>query len=153
MTTTLVPIDGSQASLEAARYAVRSRPHDDLLLLYVAPSGRPVDMERGRFLLDQLSKVCEELGRGGGRVTTRLEVGDRRAKLSQVAAEANCGMVVMSAQGKSSLPHVDRVDPQAADLSDGLRRPVVLVLPTGQGIRTGPAEEEAAEEPDAVGVR
>jgi len=148
MTTTLVPIDGSQSSIEAAKYAVRSRPHDDLVLLYVAPSGRPVDMERGRFLLDHGRRVCESLVRDR-RVSTRLEVGDRQAKLSQVAAEENCGLVVMSAHGVNATPHVDRAPRDASRLTEDLQRPVVLVLPTGQGIRTDLPEHEVDDREEA----
>jgi nucleotide-binding universal stress UspA family protein len=148
MTTTLVPIDGSQSSIEAAKYAVRSRPHDDLVLLYVAPSGRPVDMERGRFLLDHGRRVCEGLTRGR-RVSTRLEVGDRQTKLSQVAAEENCGLVVMSAHGVNATPHVDRGPRDTSRLTEDLQRPVVLVLPTGQGIRTDIPDSEVDDREEA----
>ena len=42
---TLVPIDGSQSSVEALKYAARRRPKGQLLVLHVAPSGKPVDLD------------------------------------------------------------------------------------------------------------
>src|SRR5687768_8750704 len=101
--TTLVPIDGSQSSLEALKYAARSRPKGDLLLLYVAPSARQVDLERGRFLLEDGRRACEQLT-SEVLVETRLEVGDRRAKLSEVADREDCDLVVMGAHGVNALP-------------------------------------------------
>jgi hypothetical protein len=131
--TTLVPIDGSQSSLEALKYAARSRPNSDLLLLYVAPSGRQSDLERGRFLLEDGRRACEDIS-GEIRVETRLEVGDRRERVHAVAAEANCDLVVMGAHGVNATPHVDRLSQDACEVSDEIEQPVVLVLPTGEGI-------------------
>lgn len=139
---TLVPIDGSQSSEEAVKFAVRRQPQGELLLLYVAPSARQGDLERGRFLLEAGVRHCRSLVDDIA-VTTRLEVGDRRTKVRDVAAEANCGLVVMSAHGEADLPHVDRVSSEAAILSTQLQRPVLLVLPTGKGIR---GDEELAED-------
>lgn len=143
--TTLVPIDGSQSSLEALRYAARSRPDADLLLLYVAPSAREADLERGRFLLEDSRRACEGIS-GHIRVETRLEVGDRRAKLPEVAADAGCDLVVMGAHGVNALPHVEAVSQDATEMSGELHRPVVLVLPTGRGIRPSTADAAAEED-------
>jgi len=131
--TTLIPIDGSQSSQEALKYAARSRPDGELLLLYVAPSGRQADLERGRFLLEDGRRTCEGLGEGL-RVETRLEVGDRREKVTEVAAEANCDLVIMGAHGVNAIPHVERVSRDACDMTEEIDQPVVLVLPTGEGI-------------------
>jgi nucleotide-binding universal stress UspA family protein len=135
MTTTLIPIDGSQASFEALRYAARHHRGGELLLLYVAPSGRQGDLERGRFLLEEgcrrARSVAETIP-----VRTRLEVGDRLSKVRQTATEEECSLVVMSSHGEQDLPHVDRVSPETAALTGLLQRPVLLVLPTGHGIRS-----------------
>jgi len=131
---TLVPIDGSQSSVEALRFAVRRDPNGELLLLHVAPSGRQGDLERGRVLLEHAVRECESQS-AGVTISTQLEIGDRGRKVQEVAAAADCDLVVMSAHGESDLPHVNRVSTEAAFLSTRLQRPVLLVLPTGQGIR------------------
>jgi len=146
--TTLVPIDGSQSSLEAVKYAARRTPSGDLLLLYVAPSGRMGDLEQGRFLLEN----CRRAGQGVSgriRISTRLEVGDRRDKVSQVAAAEEIDLVVMGALGVNGLPHVDRVDDATSALTDQMQLPVVLVLPTGRGLEvpTSDGYEEDEEAP------
>jgi nucleotide-binding universal stress UspA family protein len=143
---TLVPIDGSQSSLEALKYAVRRHPRGELLLLYVAPSGRQGDLERGRFLLEDSQRRCRFIAQGV-QVSTRLEVGDPRSKLSEAAKQ--CDLIVMSAHGENGLPHVDRVSPEAAELSHQVHRPVVLVLPTGKVIR-GEADELVEEDEEAL---
>lgn len=131
---TLVPIDGSQSSVEALKFAVRRDPKGELLLLHVAPSARQGDLERGRFLLEDAAKQCK--GQSDGVVVnTQLEIGDRGRKVQEVAAGVKCDLVVMSAHGEADLPHVDRVSAEAATLSTLLQRPVLLVLPTGKGIR------------------
>lgn len=147
--TTLVPIDGSQSSMEALKYAARRRPHGELLLLYVAPSARQADLERGRFLLEDCRRACELVAKDVS-ITTRLEVGDRREKVSEVAAEANCDLVVMGAHGVNALPHVDRVSYDASELSEEFARPVVLVLPTGEGIGPDAREDEPEAEDELV---
>jgi len=149
MTTTLVPIDGSQSSLEAAKYALRSRPNHDVLLLYVAPSGRPVDMERGRFILESSRRQVEGI-LCDARISTRLEVGDRKAKITQVASEADCDLVVMSAHGVNALPHVDRIGRDASVLTEDIARPVVLVLPTGKGVRPDGGDTESEDHEEVV---
>ena len=148
--TTLVPIDGSQSSLEALKYAARSRPDGELLLLYVAPSGREADLARGRFLLEDGRRTCEVIAEAV-RVQTRLEVGDRRTKLPEVAADANCDLVVMGAHGVNALPHVDEVSRDASELTEEMHRPVVLVLPTGKGIRASACEADADGDEETVG--
>lgn len=145
MTTTLVPIDGSQSSQEAMKYAARSRPQGDLLLLYVAPSGRMADLERGKFLLENSRRQCEVIARNV-RIQTRLEIGDPRTKLPEVAADSDADLVVMGAYGVNALPHADRMHPEASELSEEMHRPVVLVLPTGQGIFSRTADNECVEE-------
>jgi hypothetical protein len=47
----------------------------------------------------------------------------------------------MSAHGENGLPHVDRVSPEAAEITEQVHAPVVLVLPTGEGIVGGAADE------------
>jgi hypothetical protein len=108
-------------------------------------------MEKGRFLLENSRRACAGIT-DDSRVATRLEVGDPRAKVSQVAAEANCDRVVMSAYGVNALPHVDRAGQDTSQLREDISRPVVLVLPTGQGIRADAADVEA-EDHEAAGVR
>ncbi|HEU4754352.1 MAG TPA: universal stress protein [Armatimonadota bacterium] len=139
--TTLVPVDGSQSSLEALKYAARRRPQGDLLILHVAPSGRQADLERGRFLLEDGARACRDIAQEL-RVQTRLEVGDPRAKVQQVAEAAGCDLVVMGAHGVNALPHVDQVGREASEITEDFHRPVVLVLPTGKGIRLPTAEAE-----------
>jgi nucleotide-binding universal stress UspA family protein len=146
--TTLVPIDGSQSSMEAMKYAARMRPEGDLLLLYVAPSGRQADLERGRYLLDGYLRACRGLAEAV-RVRTRLEVGEARAKLPEVAAEAGCDLVVMGAHGVNALPHVDPLGENASEWSEEVQRPVVLVLPTGRGVRAPSHQRTWEEEPVA----
>lgn len=145
---TLVPIDGSQSSVEAVKFAARRQPEGELLLLYVAPSARQGDLERGRFLLEAGVRQCRSLVEGIS-VKTRLEIGDRRSKVRDVAAEANCDLVVMSAHGEADLPHVDQVSSEAAMMSTQLQRPVLLVLPTGKGIR-GDSEDLAEDLEEAL---
>jgi len=144
MMTTLVPIDGSQSSLEAMKYAARSRPQGNLLLLYVAPSARQAELERGRFLLQDGLRTCKCISHEV-QVETRLEVGDRQAKLPEVADSSECDLVVMGAHGVNALPHVDQVSEDASRLTEGIHRPVVLVLPTGKGIRALTAYDEDEE--------
>jgi len=134
MKATLVPIDGSQSSRDALTYAARSQPTGELLLLYIAPSAREAELECGRFLLEDSRRTAQSLARDM-RIDVRLEVGDRQAKVSQIAKEAECERVVMGAHGVNALPHVDRLNRQATELTEGIGRPVVLVLPTGKGIR------------------
>jgi nucleotide-binding universal stress UspA family protein len=140
--TTLVPIDGSHSSFEAAKYAALSRPDGEVLLLYVAPSGRPVDLERGRFLLREGQRNCQAHSQDA-RIDTRLEIGDPRVKIPEVAAAVACDLVVIGAYGVNSLPHVDQVGQGAAEWTGEIRSPVVLVLPTGEGITAG-GEDRAA---------
>lgn len=141
---TLVPIDGSQSSLDAVKYAVRREPKGELLLLYVAPSGRQGDLEQGRLILEERRRQCQIIARGV-RIRTRLEIGDRRSKLTEISE--TCDLVVMSAHGENGLPHVDRVSPEAAQITGQVQAPVVLVLPTGKGIVGGAADylEDHAE--------
>ncbi len=129
--TTLVPIDGSQSSLEAARYAVRTRPDGEVILLYVAPSARHGDLERGRFLLQDFLRQCRILA-DHIRVETRLEVGNLKVRLPEVAEDSGCDRVVMGAFGLNSLPHVETVGLSVDELTEEVKRPLVLVLPTGE---------------------
>lgn len=131
--TTLVPVDGSTSSLEAMRYAARIHPTGNMLLLYVSPSGRQADLERGRFILEDSERECRGMAKEV-HVSTRLEVGDRHAKLPEVAADEECDLVVMGAHGVNALPHVEKVSRDASVLKEEMHRPVVLVLPTGKGI-------------------
>lgn len=131
--STLVPIDGSRTSLEAVKYAARNSATRGLLLLHVAPSARQSDLERGRFLLESGRRTglreAEDL-----RIETRLEIGEQKDKVSLVAADAGCDLLVMGAHGVNSLPHVDSVSEDASRLQEQVHIPVVLVLPTGQGV-------------------
>jgi hypothetical protein len=139
---TLVPIDGSQSSLDAVKYAARREPKGELLLLYVAPSGREGDLAQGRFLLEERRRQCQVLA-CDVQIRTLLEIGDRRSKLNEIAE--GCDLVVMSAHGENGLPHVDRVSPEAAEITGQVHAPVVLVLPTGKGIvgdRAGYREDQ-----------
>lgn len=147
MTTTLVPIDGSQSSMDALKYAALSRPQGNLILLYVAPSARQVDLERGRFLLEDSRRACQGLARDI-KIQTRLEVGDRREKLPEVAAREGCDLIIMGAHGVNALPHLE---PQGSPETRAteVQPPVVIVLPTGQGIRastSNPGPESAQDE-------
>lgn len=139
---TLVPVDGSQSSEEALKYAARRRPEGDLVLLHVAPSARESDLARGRFLLEAGRRTCLVLSRRV-RVEVRLEVGDPRVKLHEVAADAGCDLVVMGAHGVNATPQLDPVGADTSEISEGIGQPVVLVLPTGKGIRAGSRSEEA----------
>jgi nucleotide-binding universal stress UspA family protein len=132
--TTLVPIDGSQSSAEALKYAARRAPRGDLLLLHVAPSGRQADMERGRFLLEDGRRACELIAEDV-RIETRLEIGDPRTVIQAVAEETGCELVVMGAQGVGARTHAEELGPQAAETTGEIHRPVVIVLPTGRGVR------------------
>ncbi len=130
---TLVPIDGSQSSVEALKYAARRHPTGQLLVLHVAPSGKPVDLERGKFLLEESRRTLRSVSAQVS-VETRLEVGEPRSKVQEVATQADCDLVVMGAHGVNALPHVDRVSADACEMTEDIRRPVVMVLPTGKGI-------------------
>ena len=132
--TTLVPLDGSQSSLEALKYAARRRPRGELLLLHVAPSGRQGDLERGRFLLEDGRRTCQVIAEDV-KIETRLEIGDPRAKVQEVAADANCDLVVMGAHGVNALSHVDHGSNEETAWTGEMHRPVVIVLPTGKGMR------------------
>ena len=81
--TTLVPIDGSQSSLEAAKFAARQDPTSEILLVHVAASARPQDLERGRVLLQRGRSAAQSIS-AEVRVTLRLEVGDPREKLAEI---------------------------------------------------------------------
>jgi len=130
---TLVPVDGSFCAVEAAKYAARHSPRGRLLLLYVAPSGRHVDLERGRFVLESSRRQCEIEAREV-RVETRLEVGDPREKIHAAAADRDCERVIMGAHGVNDMPRVDRASLGASSVTAELHRPVVLVTPTGRGL-------------------
>ncbi|MBM3457427.1 MAG: universal stress protein [Armatimonadetes bacterium] len=134
--TTLVPVDGSHSSQEALLYVARTRPQDDVLLLHVAPSAREVDLERGRFLLEDGRRTCRELSPELG-VEVRLEIGDRAEQLNRVAEETGADLIVLGAHGVNALPKADRVSPQLAEWSGGNRRPVVRVQPDGAWLRWG----------------
>jgi nucleotide-binding universal stress UspA family protein len=141
---TLVPVDGSQSSVEALKYAARRRPNGQLLVLHVAPSGKPVDLERGRFLLEESRRTLRSISAEVS-VETRLEVGEPRSKVHEVATTEECDLVVMGAHGVNGLPHVDRVSADACEMTEDLQRPVVMVLPTGKGISApAAAHHEAA---------
>ena len=139
---TLVPVDGSQSSLDALKYAAQHSPRGGLLLLHVTPSGRQGDLERGQFLLDACRRQCQVVAHEV-RVSTRLEVGDPRARLREVMAEVDCELVVVGAHGVNALPHVDPVSADTSELTGELRRPVVIVLPTGQAVHAGSRAREA----------
>jgi nucleotide-binding universal stress UspA family protein len=139
---TLVPVDGSQSSLEAAKYAARIRPHDELILLYVAPSARQGDLERGRFVLGEFLRQCRVVAEAV-RIETRLEVGDPQARLPQVAEDAGADLVVIGAHGVNALPQIEEVSPEASVLTEEVRRPVVLVTPTGRDIHPSPRRSRA----------
>jgi nucleotide-binding universal stress UspA family protein len=147
--TTLVPVDGSQSSLEALKYAARRRPTGDLLIVHVAPSGRQSDLERGRFLLEDSARACRVIAQNL-RVETRLEVGDPRAKLQEVASDAGADLVVMGAHGMNDLPHLDHLGREASEVTGDLQQPVVLVLPTGKGIRFQSHGTESEVEDEAL---
>lgn len=134
--TTLVPVDGSRSSEEALKYAARRSPDGELLLLHVAPSGREADLARGRFLLEASRRTCQVIARHL-HIQLRLEVGDPRAKLNEVVVDADCDLVVMGAHGVNATPQLERVGAETCEITEGIGQPVVLVLPTGKGIRAG----------------
>jgi nucleotide-binding universal stress UspA family protein len=152
---TLVPLDGSQSAMEALKYAVLRRPQDRVMLLYVAPSGRYGDVERGRFVLEEAKRTSQRLS-DEIEVETRLEIGDPRAKVPEIAEASGCDLVVMGAHGVNATPHVERVGQRATEVTGELLGPVLLVLPTGQGIQPPrPALQEMAwdeEEEEPLGI-
>jgi nucleotide-binding universal stress UspA family protein len=130
--TTLVPIDGSEASMRAIRHAANAFRDDDLVLLYVAPSGRASDLERGRFFLQDGIRLCLDECRQV-RVTTRLEVGDRCTAVLAHARE--CDRIVMGACGQMS--HLDPISAETAEVASQVGRPVILVGATGETLPAG----------------
>ena len=124
--TTLVPIDGSQSSLEAAKFAARQDKSSEILLVHVAPSARPQDLERGRVLLQRGRSACQSIT-AEVKVTLRLEVGDPREKLAEIVSSGRADQVVMGAHGINGLPHVDAVSQDAYSIRTALDRPVVMV--------------------------
>jgi len=150
--TTLVPIDGTQASLDAARFAASSRPDSDLLLLYVAPSARPVDLARGKFLLESMARKCQGVSEDVN-ILTRLEVGEKGTKLSEVAEEADCDLIVVGAPASHASPGRRRVEEDEVEWTGAVRRPLVFVLPTGESVAAGGAHYDDDERPEALAGR
>jgi nucleotide-binding universal stress UspA family protein len=141
--TTLVLLDGSQSSLEAMKYAARTHSESRILLLYVAPSGREAELERGRFVLEEARRECGRISRDL-EVDLRMEIGDRRSRLPEVAAEEDAALLVMGAHGVNALPHLELVSEDITELSEEIQRPVVIVLPSGQ-VRTAMGDETSDE--------
>lgn len=130
--TTLIPVDGSRSSQEALELAAREDPQGDVLLLHVCRSARQADLERGRFLLEASSRVCQVIAKDV-RVHLRLEVGNLMDKLRQVAE--GCDRVVMGAYGVNAMPRLEGlgIDAERARLG----RPVLLVQPSGEAVAAG----------------
>jgi nucleotide-binding universal stress UspA family protein len=131
---TLVPIDGSRSALEAALYAARTRPAEELELLYVSPSGRPAELARGRFLLESSRKSCQEIA-AAANIRTRLVVGDPKVKLSEAASDPGCDLVVLGAYDMNARPHVDPSG--VPELAARPAQRVVVVLPSGRELEPG----------------
>jgi len=128
---TLVDLDGSQSSRQALQYAVRSHaPDTELLLLYVAASGRQSELETGRYLLEDGRRTCAVLARDV-QIRTRLEVGDPAETIPAVAAAENADLIVIGSHGIDGFPHVEALGQTARQLlTDGGRR-VVIISPMG----------------------
>ncbi len=131
--TTLVPIDGTQASVDAAQFAATTRPASDLLLLYVAPSAKPVDLARGQFLLESMAQRCRVVAEDVS-VQTRLEIGDRSVRLAEVAEDASCDLVVVGASVAHTVTDRRRAASEEVEWTGDVRRPVLFVLPTGESV-------------------
>jgi nucleotide-binding universal stress UspA family protein len=128
---TLVELDGSQSSRQALQYAVRSHaPDTELLLLYVAPSGRQSELETGRYLLEDGRRTCEVMA-CDVQIRTRLEVGDPMETIPAVAEAENAELIVIGSHGVEGFPHVQALGQTASRLMSDLGRRVVVISPTG----------------------
>lgn len=132
---TLVEVDGSQASRHALQYAVRSHaPDTELLLLYVAASGRQSELETGRYWLEDGRRTCEVAC--DVQIRTRLEVGDPAETIPAVADAENADLIVIGSHGIDGFPHVESLGGIARQLLTDVGRRVVVISP--QGTEMGP---------------
>jgi nucleotide-binding universal stress UspA family protein len=128
---TLVEVDGSQSSRRALLYAVRSHaPDTELLLLYVAASGRQRELETGRYLLEDGRRTCEVMA-SDVQIRTRLEVGDPAETIPAVAEDENADLIVIGSHGVDGFPHVEALGQTARQLLTDSGRRVVIISPTG----------------------
>jgi nucleotide-binding universal stress UspA family protein len=128
---TLVEVDGSQSSRQALQYAVRSHaPDTELLLLYVAASGRQSELETGRYLLEDGRRTCEVMTRDV-QIRTRLEVGNPAQTIPAVADAENADLIVIGSHGIDGFPHVQGLGQTARQLMMGGGRRVIVISPTG----------------------
>jgi len=125
-------VDDSPEAANALRVAARLSGESGLRLVaaHVARdastrTGGRVDVQRGGHrLLDRVLAGGELVGA----LDTRVEVGDRAAELSRVAAEEAASVIVMGARGRrwSRRPRMSRL---TVELAATARCPVVVVLP------------------------
>ena len=129
--TTLIPVDGSQSSLDALNYAAHEDPEGEVLLLHVSPSARQGDLARGRFLLVTSERACKLMAKDV-RVRVRLEVGNATEKLRQAAE--GCDRVVVGAHGVNAMPRIEPAGSETCPEPRAMGRPVLVVLPTGDAV-------------------
>jgi nucleotide-binding universal stress UspA family protein len=105
-------------------------PDTELLLLYVAPSGRQSELETGRYLLEDGRRTCEVMARDV-QIRTRLEVGDPMETIPAVAEAENAELIVIGSHGVEGFPHVQALGQTASRLLSDLGQRVIVISPTG----------------------
>ena len=122
-TTILVPIDFSDASLDALGYAsdLAARGGETLHLLYVVdrapcvagPEGEYVAARIDRLIEEdgvkartQLETLAEDLRRQGFTVTVSSREGSAAAEILKAAVELDAGLIAMGTHGRTGLRHL-----------------------------------------------
>lgn len=131
----VVYTDGSQAAEEAVRYAARRRvPEACVWLVHVVPSGRQGALENGEKVLARSSELFRSLAGPEALLTTRLEVGDAAARITEVADSVNADAIIMGSHGLGAFPRSQVLSEAAEATVAATDRPVILVFPKGSEV-------------------
>jgi nucleotide-binding universal stress UspA family protein len=144
----LVPLDGSpaaEAALPVALDLARAAKGQVIVLrvTQVRFDGSPAPIEteltRIREAETYLARIREQLGAGGGQVTTVLWQGSPAAAVVKAVPHYQIDVIVMTSHGRTGREH-EMFGSVAQAVLRGVTVPVLLVRPTGVVVRTPPGE-------------
>ena len=131
----VVYIDGSHAAEEAVKYAARRCvPEARVVLLHVVPSGRTGTLQSGEKVLERGCSLFTSLAGSQTVVTTRLEVGDAVARITEVADAVDADAIIMGSHDLGAFPRSQVLGRAAEDTVAATSRPVILVFPEGSEV-------------------
>lgn len=131
----LVYTDGSHAAEAAIRFAAdHYLPEMDVVLLHVVPSVRQGALQNGERVLERDRQLFVRLVGVEAPVSTRLEVGDAAARISEVASQLHADAIVMGSHGLGAFPRSQVLGRAAEDTVATVDRPVILIFPEGSEV-------------------